>query len=52
MAVIVVEDERFLLFNSSVFIKLWESDVTQSDYLLGHDLTGQGLNGFAIGEVF
>jgi hypothetical protein len=52
MAVIIVEDESLLLCYSPVFIKLWESYVTQSDYLLGHDLAGQGLDLLASGKVF
>ena len=52
MAVIIVKDESFLLLDASIFIELWESDVAQSDYLLGHDLTGRGFDRFAGEEVF
>ena len=52
MAVSVVKDESLLLLNSLILIKLWKSYIAQSDYLLGHDLVGQGFDVLAIGEVF
>jgi hypothetical protein len=52
LAVVIVKDESFLLRNSSIFIKLWEADVTQSDNLLGHDLAGQGFYILAGRKVF
>ena len=52
MTVIIVKDESLLLLNSLIFIKLWEPYIAQSDYLLGHDLAGQGFDGFVIREVF
>ncbi len=48
MAVIIVKDESLLLLNLSIFIKLWEFYITQSDNLLGHDLAGQSYDGLAI----
>ncbi len=52
MAGVVVEEESFLLWDSSILIKLWEAYVAQSNSLLSHDVAGQGFDVFAIEEVF
>jgi hypothetical protein len=40
-----------LLSNACVFIKLWEANVMQSDYMLGHELARQHFNQFDLRKV-